>query len=78
MPLDNTRKYPYPIGMTGDDLRFLRKQSNLTQTQIAEEAGWAHKTTVSKLEKLAVVPPGSADKYLAALRGLVELDRKSA
>lgn len=64
--------------MTGDDLRFLRKQAGLTQTQIAEAAGWSHKTAVSKLEKLAQVPPGSMDKYLAALRRSVEVDRKSA
>ena len=63
--------------MTGDTLKYLRQKAGLTQQQIADRAGWGHRTIVSALEKRAQVPPGSASKYIEAL-AQQDVDRQSA
>ena len=53
--------------MTGPELKALRENAGVTQSQIASRAGWSHRAVVSQIEGRVSVAPGTAQRYLKAL-----------
>jgi transcriptional regulator with XRE-family HTH domain len=55
--------------VTGLDLKLRRTAARVTQRRLAEQTGWKAQY-VSQVEARAVVPPATADRYVAALAAL--------
>lgn len=52
---------------TGMSLKLRRTRQRVTTIALAERAGWKNRQRISQIEALAVVPDGTAERYLAAL-----------
>lgn len=52
---------------TGMDLKLQRVRRRITAKALAERGGWKAHSRISQIEALGVVPPDTAERYLAAL-----------
>jgi predicted transcriptional regulator len=55
--------------VTGLDLKLRRTAARITQVRLAAQADWKP-AYVSQVEARAVVPPATAERYVAALAAL--------